>query len=256
MLTCTTISLLNKHVRLLSCCLRQIREVCGDLYPSSHERSVILRAIEALCGPPISLNSIGHWDNWTSEGKRHKGSAVSDIEKARLKPHSFNLEFPFVDYSGVRPAREHRVLLPFATSVLPQDSPSNHEAVTAENECTPPPDRPIAVETAPETPSTSPSTKDPLLGQMTWEELKSMVSSKETAVQEMAEKELKEKERKKEEERKKKEDRAAIRQLGKTNKKQKTGPNTDKENLATNNTNGESEGVCLPRWFQASLVLF
>ena len=60
-----------------------ILEVCGDLYPDATERAVILGAIEDFCGPPSSGSAL-HWDMWRdlATKKRHKGTAVSDLEKA------------------------------------------------------------------------------------------------------------------------------------------------------------------------------
>ena len=38
--------------------------MCGDLYPSSHERDVILAAIHAWCGPPDTAPSWNFY--WTT----------------------------------------------------------------------------------------------------------------------------------------------------------------------------------------------
>lgn len=57
--------------------------MCGDLYPDSLERSVLLPAIEQYIGPPSAGQ---HWYAWEAFGKKHKGSGVSDLEKARRAP--------------------------------------------------------------------------------------------------------------------------------------------------------------------------
>jgi hypothetical protein len=69
--------------------VQETLEVCGDLYPDATERAVIFGAIEQFCGAP---HGNGHFDNWKDlAGKKHKGTGVSDLEKARKDPASYGV---------------------------------------------------------------------------------------------------------------------------------------------------------------------
>ena len=84
--------------------VQEIEAVCGDLYPSAEERSIILGKVEKECGPPTSTRA-PHWDYWKdSEKKRHKGTAISDLERARLHPSKFGVSGK-AWHGMMRPAR-------------------------------------------------------------------------------------------------------------------------------------------------------
>ena len=83
----------------------QVFDVCGDLYPDSVERGVILPAIEKYIGPPSAGK---HWYSWKDEGaKKHKGSAISDLEKARRDPTAWGVSAKCVP-GRMRPSRPVR----------------------------------------------------------------------------------------------------------------------------------------------------
>ena len=88
--------------------VQEVLEVCGDLYPDLNERSVILGAIEEFCGPPWSGSS-KHWDNWKDPEtrKKHKGTAISDLEKARGAPEEYGVSRRSVP-GRMRPVRLKR----------------------------------------------------------------------------------------------------------------------------------------------------
>ena len=87
---------------------QEILEVCGDLYPDLAERGVILGALEDFCGPPSCGTSL-HWDNYKDGDtrKKHKGTAISDLEKARAKPADYGVSRRCVP-GRMRPARLKR----------------------------------------------------------------------------------------------------------------------------------------------------
>ena len=88
--------------------VKEIEDVCGDLYPSSDERGVILKSIDLLCGPPVNGPSWDHF--YTNEGKKrakHKGTAVCDIERARRNPVAHGCHGTAVE-GQMRPARPKR----------------------------------------------------------------------------------------------------------------------------------------------------
>lgn len=83
----------------------QVYDVCGDLYPDSDERAVILSAIEKYIGRPSAGK---HWNTWKDEGgKKHKGSAISDLEKARRDPAAWGVSAKCVP-GRMRPSRPVR----------------------------------------------------------------------------------------------------------------------------------------------------
>ena len=88
--------------------VQEISEVCGDLYPNMNERGVILPAIEQFVGVPATG---GHWDNWRIDiagiTKKHKGAAVSDLEKARRAPAAYGVSGRRVP-DRMRPTRPRR----------------------------------------------------------------------------------------------------------------------------------------------------
>ena len=93
----------GKEVRKLA--VQEVLEVCGDLYADANERAVIFGAIEQFCGAP---NGNGHFDNWKDPaGKKHKGTGVSDLEKARKNPAAYGVTNRCVP-GRMRPARPPR----------------------------------------------------------------------------------------------------------------------------------------------------
>ena len=58
------------------------------------EKALVFNAIEIHCGVPHGNNGqAGRWDNWKdSNKKKHKGSGVDALEKARIKPQECGLE--------------------------------------------------------------------------------------------------------------------------------------------------------------------
>ena len=99
----TTWAANGKELRKLV--VQETLEVCGDLYPDATERAVIFGAIEQNCGAP---HGNGHFDNWKDiAGKKHKGTGVSDLEKARKDPASYGVTSRCVP-GRMRPQRPPR----------------------------------------------------------------------------------------------------------------------------------------------------
>ena len=89
---------------------KEMEDMCGDLYPEKAERETILNAIQLLCGPPDTAPSWNNW--WTQEGlarKKHKGPAITDLERARRNPSQYGCHGTAVA-GALRPARPHRGL--------------------------------------------------------------------------------------------------------------------------------------------------
>ena len=106
--------------RLRTKITKEVEDVCGDLYPTCEELAVILRAIQSHCGPPDGAPS---WNWWWSgsklngNSKKHKGTAISDIEKARRNPGAYGCHGQAVE-GTLRPARPMRTKVhPGAMSV-------------------------------------------------------------------------------------------------------------------------------------------
>ena len=103
--------------------VQEILEVCGDLYPDANERAVILGAIEDYCGPPTTGVSC-HYDNWRNPETRvkHKGTAISDLEKARSAPESYGVSKRSVP-GRMRPVRFKRTgTVPPSADLVPPTS--------------------------------------------------------------------------------------------------------------------------------------
>jgi hypothetical protein len=83
--------------------VQEMLEMCGDLYPTRNECSIILTAIEQFTGYPPGG---GHLDNW-ADHKKHKGTSVSDLQKARRDPASYGVSGHRVP-GRMRPARPRR----------------------------------------------------------------------------------------------------------------------------------------------------
>ena len=107
----------NSRLRLKV--VKEIEDMCGDLYPSKHERDVILRSIQAFCGTPDHSPSWDYYFTQTNkwDKKKHKGAAISDLEKARRDPRAYGCHGTAVE-GQMRPARPARASAP--SSALPQ----------------------------------------------------------------------------------------------------------------------------------------
>ena len=53
---------------------KEIEDICGDLYPTLEELTVILRAIQFLCGPP---DGEPDWNWWWSGSKLNCDSSAN-----------------------------------------------------------------------------------------------------------------------------------------------------------------------------------
>ena len=81
------------------------------------EKALVFNGIEIHCGVPHGVNGLpGHWDNWKdSIKKKHKGSGVDALEKARINPGAWGL----VDNKAVvgeAPSRLPRACTAFPTN--------------------------------------------------------------------------------------------------------------------------------------------
>ena len=95
--------------------IKEMEDFCGHLYPTKEEKDIVLAAIQRLCGPP---DNGPHWNFWTSteNGRvmKHKGMAISDLEKARRDPCAYGCNGIALE-GQMRPARPVRPVpvLPF-----------------------------------------------------------------------------------------------------------------------------------------------
>lgn len=91
--------------------VKEIEDVCGDLYPDKEERDVILGSIQLLCGPPDHNQDWNYY--WTHSNKldkkKHKGAAIGDLEKARRNPHAYGCHGSAME-GQMRPARPQRTV--------------------------------------------------------------------------------------------------------------------------------------------------
>jgi len=89
--------------------IKEIENYTGHLYPSKEERDIVLTAIQALCGPPDGGRSWNIWCSSEAGGavKKHKGMAISDLEKARRDPGAYGCHGTAVE-GQMRPARPVR----------------------------------------------------------------------------------------------------------------------------------------------------
>ena len=112
--------------------VQEVEEMCGDLYPNMNERGVILPAIEQFVGVPATG---GHWDNWRIEiagiTKKHKGAAVSDLEKARRTPATYGVSGRRVP-DRMRPTRPRRSMAAPPSAYLALGYPPPSAALQAD----------------------------------------------------------------------------------------------------------------------------
>ena len=131
-------SLTRNFSELRRLIIKEVEDYCGHLYPTKEEKDIILAAIQMLCGPPDCGPS---WNYWTSteNGRvmKHKGMAISDLEKARRDPCAYGCNGIALE-GQMRPARPVRPVpvLPFMatpaagsypTSAQPAPQVSPHE---------------------------------------------------------------------------------------------------------------------------------
>ena len=103
--------------------IKEIENYTGHLYPSKEERDIVLTAIQALCGPPDGGRSWNIWCSSEAGGavKKHKGMAISDLEKARRDPGAYGCHGTAVE-GQMRPARPVRPVPLLSRNVLPPDT--------------------------------------------------------------------------------------------------------------------------------------
>ena len=131
-------SLTRNFSELRRLTIKEVEDYCGHLYPTKEEKDIMLAAIQMLCGPPDCGPS---WNYWTSteNGRvmKHKGMAISDLEKARRDPCAYGCNGIALE-GQMRPARPVRPVpvLPFMatpaagsypTSAQPAPQVSPHE---------------------------------------------------------------------------------------------------------------------------------
>ena len=108
-------SLTRNFSELRRLTIKEVEDYCGHLYPTKEEKDIMLAAIQMLCGPPDCGPS---WNYWTSteNGRvmKHKGMAISDLEKARRDPCAYGCNGIALE-GQMRPARPVRPVpvLPF-----------------------------------------------------------------------------------------------------------------------------------------------
>ena len=112
----------RNDITLRNAIVHEIYAVCGDLYPDWLERELMLKTIEEFVGPP---RSGGHWFNWRDPrtNMKHKGSAISDIERARRNAAQYGVSSRAME-GRIRPDRSFRPLPTPALSsaIVVQDS--------------------------------------------------------------------------------------------------------------------------------------
>lgn len=131
-------SLTRNFSELRRLTIKEVEDYCGHLYPTKEEKDIMLAGIQMLCGPPDCGPS---WNYWTSteNGRvmKHKGMAISDLEKARRDPSAYGCNGIALE-GQMRPARPVRPVpvLPFMatpaagsypTSAQPAPQVSPHE---------------------------------------------------------------------------------------------------------------------------------
>ena len=101
-------SLTRNFSELRRLTIKEVEDYCGHLYPTKEEKDIMLAAIQMLCGPPDCGPS---WNYWTSteNGRvmKHKGMAISDLEKARRDPCAYGCNGIALE-GQMRPARPVR----------------------------------------------------------------------------------------------------------------------------------------------------
>ena len=101
-------SLTRNFSELRRLTIKEVEDYCGHLYPTKEEKDIMLAGIQMLCGPPDCGPS---WNYWTSteNGRvmKHKGMAISDLEKARRDPCAYGCNGIALE-GQMRPARPVR----------------------------------------------------------------------------------------------------------------------------------------------------
>lgn len=101
----------------------QFQLMWGDLYPEQEEKDVIFNGITQYCGRPRTRHGgLGEWDNWKdTEGRKHKGSGVDALEKARRDPLKWGLSHNSA-IQGEVPPRPQRVPPPLHPEAISSNS--------------------------------------------------------------------------------------------------------------------------------------
>lgn len=105
--------------------IKEIENYTGHLYPTKEEKDIVLTAIQALCGPPDGGRSWNIWFSSEAGGavKKHKGMAISDLEKARRDPGAYGCHGTAVE-GQMRPARPVRPVPLLSRNVQTPDTNS------------------------------------------------------------------------------------------------------------------------------------
>ena len=114
--------------------IKEFEDYCGHLYPSKEERDIMLTAIQGLCGPPDNGRSWNYWFSSEAGGAviKHKGMAISDLEKARRDPVAYGCHGTAVN-GQMRPARPVRPV-PVTASLSPLlQTPDNSRTSDSES---------------------------------------------------------------------------------------------------------------------------
>ena len=127
-------SLTRNFSELRRLTIKEVEDYCGHLYPTKEEKDIMLAGIQMLCGPPDCGPS---WNYWTSteNGRvmKHKGMAISDLEKARRDPCAYGCNGIALE-GQMRPARPVRPVpvLPFMATPAAGSYPTSAQPAPAQ----------------------------------------------------------------------------------------------------------------------------
>ena len=127
-------SLTRNFSELRRLTIKEMEDYCGHLYPTKEEKDIMLAGIQMLCGPPDCGPS---WNYWTSteNGRvmKHKGMAISDLEKARRDPCAYGCNGIALE-GQMRPARPVRPVpvLPFMATPAAGSYPTSAQPSPAQ----------------------------------------------------------------------------------------------------------------------------
>ena len=121
-------SLTRNNKRLRKKIVKEFEDYCGHLYPSKEEKDIMLAKIQELVGPPENGRSWNYWFSTTAGGvvTKHKGMAITDLEKARRNPAEYGCHGTAVD-GQLRPARPVRPG-PFIASLQTPDATNSRNS--------------------------------------------------------------------------------------------------------------------------------
>ena len=120
-------SLTRNNKRLRKKIVKEFEDYCGHLYPSKEEKDIMLAKIQELVGPPDNGRSWNYWFSTTAGGvvTKHKGMAITDLEKARRDPAAYGCHGTAVD-GQLRPARPVRPVPVIASLQTPDATNSRN----------------------------------------------------------------------------------------------------------------------------------